>query len=67
MAYRPGVARVGEPTPQTNPELFTDDEILAEIKHLIRMNKRYGSHPLRTVRYLALQRYLTTHVKDWDA
>jgi hypothetical protein len=66
MTYVPGTARIGEPTPQSHPELFTDAEIQSEVKYLIRMNKRLGSHPLRTMRYLALLRYLDTRIKDWD-
>lgn len=58
MPYIPGQARVGEPTPQTDPDLFSDAEITAEVKHLIRMNKRYGSHPLRTIAYHKLLRIL---------
>lgn len=58
MAYKPGQGRVGEPTPQSNPELFTDAEIRAEIKYLLGLNKRYGTHPLRVEAYLKLGRVL---------
>jgi len=58
MTYIPGKARVGEPTPQSDPDLFSDAEIRAEIKYLIRTNKRLGSHPLRTLAYLKLERVL---------
>ncbi len=54
MTYRPGTARIGEPTPQTHPELFTDVEIKAEIRYLLRLNKRYGTHILRVNAYLKL-------------
>ena len=54
-AYRPGMALVGEATPQSNPELFTDAEIRAEIKYLLKLNKRYGTHILRVNAYLALE------------
>lgn len=50
--YRPGTARVGEATPQSNPELFTKAECEAEVKYLLRLNKRYGTHPLRVQAYL---------------
>jgi hypothetical protein len=60
MTYRPGLARVGEPTPQSHPDQFTVAEIKAEIRYLIRLNKRYGSHPLRTAAYLKLAEYLKT-------
>lgn len=56
--YRPGMARVGEATPQSDPDLFTDAEILAEIKYLLRLNKRYGTHLLRVVAYTRLMDYL---------
>lgn len=52
--YVPGMARMGEATPQTNPALFTGAEITAEIKYLIRMNKRIGPHVLRTLAYQRL-------------
>lgn len=53
--YRPGMARVGEATPQSDPEQFTDDEIRAEIQYLLRLNKRHGTHLLRVQAYLALE------------
>jgi hypothetical protein len=56
--YWPGESRIGEATPQTNPALFSDAEILAEVKYLMRMNKRLGSHPLRTAAYMRLMRVL---------
>jgi hypothetical protein len=58
MPYRPGHARVGEATPQTDPDKFTDDEVVAEVKYLMRTNKRYGSHPLRTAAYMRLLKVL---------
>jgi hypothetical protein len=58
--YVPGRALMSEDTPQTAPELFSDDEILGEIKYLIRMNARLGSNPLRTMAYLKLQKVLET-------
>lgn len=50
--YVPGQARVGEATPQSNPELFTKAECEAEIKYLLRLNKKYGTHHLRVAAYL---------------
>jgi hypothetical protein len=47
VMYTPGEARVGEPTPQSHPDLFSREEILSEVKYLLKLNKRYGSHPLR--------------------
>ncbi len=45
--YRPGMARVGEPTPQSHPERFTDAEVAAEWRYLARLNGKHGVHPLR--------------------
>lgn len=56
--YRPGMARVGEATPQSDPDLFTDAEIMAEVKYLLRLNKKYGTHPLRVAAYVKLLTYL---------
>lgn len=56
--YRPGYALVGEATPQSHPELFTDAEIRAEIRYLMGLNKRCGTHPLRTAAYLNLGKVL---------
>ena len=52
--YKPGRSLVGEATPQSHPELFTDAEIKAEIKYLLGLNKRYGTHILRVRAYQAL-------------
>lgn len=52
--YRPGYAGVGEATPQSHPELFTDAEIRSEISHLLRLNKKHGTHALRVAAYLKL-------------
>lgn len=55
MTYKPGMAHVGQATPQSAPEKFSDAEIRAEIAHLIKLNKRHGSHHLRTAAYVKLQ------------
>ena len=52
--YVPGAARIGEPTPQTDPDLFTAAELRAEVRYLARLCKRYGTHPLRASARLAL-------------
>jgi hypothetical protein len=57
MAYEPGRSRVGEPTPQTDPDQFSADDIKAEIRYLRRLNRKYGEHTLRT---LAIVRLTTT-------
>ena len=62
MTYKPGRARVGEPTPQSDPDLFTDAEIRLEIKYLLGLNKRYGTHPLRVAAYLKLDDVLRSRV-----
>jgi hypothetical protein len=43
--YVPGNARIGEPTPQTDPDLFTDAELKAEIRYLTRLDKRLRRPP----------------------
>ena len=48
-AWQPGSARVGEPSPQTHPELFTIADLQAEIRYLTRLDKRYGWHELRAI------------------
>jgi hypothetical protein len=52
--YKPGTARLGEATPQSAPDQFTDAEIQAEIKYLLGLNGKYGTSPLRVTAYLAL-------------
>ena len=64
--YSPGRALIGEPTPQSDPDKFTDAEIRAEIRYLIRLNKRHGSHPLRTTAYLKLAAVLKARASDGD-
>lgn len=54
MTYDPSTRRVGEASPQTSPELFTDAELMTEVRYLMRLNKRHGSHPLRTAAYMRL-------------
>jgi hypothetical protein len=56
--YRPGHARVGEPTPQSHPDRFTDREVAAEFRYLARLNGKYGIHPLRVGAQNTLARVL---------
>lgn len=56
--YRPGMGRVGEASPQSEPGLFTEAEIAAEISHLLKLNARHGTHMLRVAAYTALDRVL---------
>jgi hypothetical protein len=58
VTYKPGRTLVGEPTPQSDPDLFTDDEIKAEIRYLLGLNRRYGTHVLRVEAYLKLDAVL---------
>jgi len=46
--------RVGDPSPQTDPDSFTTEEIMLEVRHLMAQNRRYGAHPLRTAAYTRL-------------
>lgn len=54
--YSPSEARIGGPSPQTAPELFSVEDLRAEIKYLQSANRRYGVHPLRTLAILKLER-----------
>jgi hypothetical protein len=44
---------------QTTPESCSDEEIRSEIQYLIRLNRKYGTHPLRTETYLKLAMVLS--------
>lgn len=55
-AYRPGHARPGEKTPQSHPEEFSVEDLKAEAKHLVGLNRRLGANTLRTLAYLDLLR-----------
>lgn len=55
-SYKPGHARMGDPTPQSDPNLFSEEDIKAEIKHLERLDKRLGQHPLRVQARMRLWR-----------
>jgi hypothetical protein len=57
--YKPGCRWPANwPTPQTDPDLFTDDQLRAEIRHLAGIDKRHGAHHLRAMARLALTREL---------
>ncbi len=56
--WKPGTARLGEPSPQSDPELFTDSDLRAEFRYLARLNGRYGLHELRVAAQNALIRAL---------
>jgi len=47
--YVPGTARYGEPTPQTDPDLFSVDELRAEIRYLSFVDRKFGPHTLRAL------------------
>lgn len=46
-AYDPVRRRVGEPSPQTDPDRFSTADLKAEARHLRRLQKAHGWHPLR--------------------
>lgn len=46
--------------PQRNPELFSDDDLRREIKMLLGMNKRYGTHVLRVAAYNKIAEFIAT-------
>lgn len=53
-AYRPGGTYVGGASPQSNPELFTDEDLTAEIRYLLALNAKHGAHILRIQAYTKL-------------
>ena len=53
-AYKPGRGRVGDPSPQTDPDLFSTEDLRAEIRYLTTLDRRYGSHHLRAMARLRL-------------
>lgn len=55
-AYRPGHARPGERTPQSHPGEFSVEDLQAEAKYLVGLNRRLGANTLRTLAYLDLLR-----------
>ena len=58
MTYDPRTRRTWEPSPQTEPELFSPADIKAEIRHLRRLNRSFGEHTLRTLAIVKLTRVL---------
>jgi hypothetical protein len=59
--YVPGMARMNDHTPQSAPERFTIAEIQDEIRYLLRLNKKHGTHILRVQAYQALDAFLTAN------
>jgi len=59
----PAAGKVGGLHPQSDPEQFTDEEIMSEIKYLMRLNKRLGSNSLRTIAYSKLLKVLADRKK----
>lgn len=53
-SYDPRRVRVGQPQPQSHPELFSVEDLKAEIKHLETLDRRLGRHPLRAAAKLQL-------------
>lgn len=49
---------VNDVDPQRNPELFSDEDLKREIKMLLGMNKRYGTHVLRVAAYLKIAKFI---------
>lgn len=43
----PQNAKVGEPTPQTDPDMFDTADIKAEIRYLLSLNRKHGTLSLR--------------------
>ena len=56
------------PSPQRAPSRFSSDELMNEVRHLMALNRRYGSNALRTATYTRLlqviaQRGLRHHLR----
>lgn len=56
--YVPGMSRVGEGTPQDRPALFTDAEVLGEVKYLMMINRRHATLNGNALRTAACNRLL---------
>lgn len=63
--YVPGRALVGDHTPQTHPDEFSTEDLTAEIRYLMKLNKLHGSHPRRTMAYLKLAK-IRAQRPDWE-
>ena len=57
-SYDPRRARVGELTPQSDPDRFSTEDLLAEASYLMETNRRDGPRPSRTAAYLRLVRII---------
>jgi hypothetical protein len=53
-SYDPYRRLVGAPSPQNEPDQFSNEDIRAEVKYLMALDRRHGSHPLRTSACLRL-------------
>lgn len=64
--YEPNARRSSSaPTPQSHPELFTTEELTAEIKYLMALNRKHGSNEHRTMAYLKLAKIRASR-PDWN-
>jgi hypothetical protein len=63
--YQPGQARVGDHTPQSHPHEFSTADLTAEIQHLMKLNRLYGTHPKRVAAYFKLAKIRATR-PDWN-
>lgn len=52
--YTPGRARMGEPTPQTDPDRFSSEDLRAEFRYLSSLDRRYGANAIRARARVAL-------------
>ncbi|WP_280454791.1 hypothetical protein [Nocardia brasiliensis] len=64
--YTPYSSRkLNDPCPQAHPEWFATKDLRREIRMLLRMNAKYGTHVLRTVAYLALEGVIRQRESDF--
>jgi hypothetical protein len=64
--YKPGQARVGQRTPQSHPEEFSDEDLVAEAKYLLAMNRKLGENTLRSLATLKLINEVNRRHKNPD-
>ena len=56
--YDPARRKMWDPSPQTEPDLFSDVDIRKEIRYLRSLNRRHGEATLRTLAIVRLVRIL---------
>ena len=55
---------VGDADAQEHPEWFTSKDLMKEIKMLLWMNAKYGTHHLRVAAYLKLEQIIMSRTES---